>query len=142
MNYCACPVPLETSNPRTKGSCRKCGHILNPEWVSDDRQVAEFFARLTPVLGDEPTFPHFRELCQRRERAGRDYFGFRYLDRDNVAEGAEEAADGANYAYFEMLQARRLGLDPEEDLLLSAAQHFALAYASLAAAQHKHRGAP
>lgn len=142
MRLCECESPVESSDPHTNGSCAKCGASFGAEWYADDATVREFYDRLGLAMGGEPSYPHFRLLAEAREKAGRPLFGLRYLNRDNVADAAEEAADGANYALFEQLQCKRRGADPADDLILDAARHFALAYAALAAAQHKHRGAP
>lgn len=142
MSYCECPAPGVSLDPRHEGTCQRCGHRFDPEWLADDETVAEFYDRLALSLPGEPTFPHFRALATVRERSGRPIFGLAYLTRDNVAEGAEEAADGANYALLEGLRMKRAGIDPADDLLLSAARHFALGYAMLAEAQGKHRGIP
>lgn len=142
MRYCDCDSPVESMDRRTSGVCASCSRSFAPEWYADDRTVREFYDRLALAMGGEPSFPYFRQLAEAREKTGRPLFGLRYLSRDNVADAAEEAADGANYALFELLQSRRRGLDPADDLIFDAARHFALAYAALAAAQGKHRGMP
>lgn len=142
MRYCGCESPVESMDRRTSGVCAACSKPFGPDWYADDRVVKEFYDRLGLAMGGEPSYPHFRLLAEAREKTGRPLFGLRYLKRDNVRDAAEEAADGANYALFEQLQQRRRGVDTADDLILDAARHFALAYAALAAAQHKHRGVP
>jgi len=141
-SYCTCESPVESLDRRTSAVCAACGRRFSPEWYADDRAVAGFYDRLALAMFAEESFPHFRALAEARERTGRPIFGLRYLTRDNVADAAEEAADGANYAMFELFQKRRQGWDTADDLLLDAARHFALAYAALAAANHRHRGTP
>lgn len=141
MTDCECERPVESLDRRTSGICAACGRPFGA-WYANDAVVRDFYDRLGLAVVGEPSFPHFRRLAEARERTGRPLFGLRYLTRDNIADGAEEAADGANYALFELLAKRRAGTDTADDLILDAARHFALAYASLVAAQHKHRGAP
>lgn len=141
-SYCECERPVESLDRRTSAVCASCGRRFHPDWYADDWTVADFYDRLALAMWGEASFPHFRRLAEARERTGRPLFGLRYLQRDNIADAAEEAADGANYAMFELLQERRQGCDTADDLLLDAARHFALAYASLVAADHKHRGSP
>lgn len=142
MRYCICESPVDSPDERSRGVCAACGFKFDPAWYADDGAVRSFYDRLALAMFGEPSFPHFRALAEDRERAGRPAFGLRYLNRDNVVDAAEEAADGANYALFELLQSRRRGLDPADDLIFDAARHFALAYAALAAAQSKHRAMP
>lgn len=142
MRYCKCERPVESPDPRRLDTCSACGHSFDPAWYANDAAVREFYDRLALAMGGEPSFPYFRQLAEAREQAGRPLFGLRYLTRDNVMDGAEEAADGANYALFEMLQQRHHGNDPADDLIYDAARHFALAFAALAQAQDKRRGRP
>ena len=51
-----------------------------------------------------------------------------YLNRDNCAEGQEEAADGINYAIMESLRRAAHGHEDRRELALAAAHHFALAH--------------
>lgn len=74
---------------------------------------------------------HFTAICRHREMTGRRIFGDAYLNRDNIAEAWEEAADLANYAFFEALQRRNQGKDDRMDLALMAAHHAAMAHLTL-----------
>lgn len=108
--------------------------------MSDDPQIAEFFDRLEAAL-----FPRiareelpadwrsFRQQCEERELAGRDTFGHAYLRRDNAAAGLEEAADGANYGYFDIRRTEAQAGDVESvtQLALMAAQKFYEGYSLL-----------
>lgn len=90
--------------------------------------MREWLARLAalPEVSTE-----FLEQCYAREVAGREYFGLKFLNRDNAPEGMEEAADGANYAFFEILKSRRENGPDKEDRALRAAYHFAMAWNEL-----------
>ena len=73
------------------------------------------------------------DQCERRYEIGIDLFVDDegqplYLNRDNAAEGQEEAADGINYAIFEALKRAAEGKEDKRDLALAAAHHFALAH--------------
>ncbi len=74
---------------------------------------------------------HFIQTCRAREFAGRETFGSAYLGRDNIGEAWEEAADFANYAFFEVLNRRAEGKDDRMDLALIAAHHAAMAHLAL-----------
>jgi hypothetical protein len=125
-SFCRCPEPA--MNERRPDFCRRCGVRHNPRIVSSDRTMAEFFARLADLPGVNPA-----AMLEARDRelAGRDTFGLKYLARDNVAEGCEEAADGLIYAALEWLKDRRTGEEDMDPALLDAAHHFALAHAAL-----------
>ena len=69
--------------------------------------------------------------ARQRELAGRKEFGLRYLDRNNYAEGREEASDGVNYSMYAWLRGRRFGVEDIDPHLLAAARHFALAHQEL-----------
>lgn len=134
---CECVPPRERSYGRG-GSCQSCGRLIDTRYMTSDTTFAKFFTqvgRLPDVTAD------FVDHCEDRERAGRPIFGHRFLARDNAAEAQEEAADGANYCFMADLRYRRSagdaaepGADPE---LLTAAHHFALAWAAL----HRYRDA-
>lgn len=143
MTYCKCAEPRETLNPRKRGSCVKCGKQFDPAWVSSDDHVRVFFNRLSSCRYLEESFPAFRQMCERRELAGRETFGFRYLDRDNLTEAMEEAADLALYPYLDWLQAAREGRPDEDfDLVLTIAYHASLAFDAAVRLQHKRGGEP
>ncbi len=126
MSHCRCARP--SMNERRPDFCRRCGVKHDQRILSSDETLAEFQAQVAKLPG---VTPGILIDSHRRERAGRVEFGLKYLGRDNCAEGLEEAVDGLNYACFDWLNDRRAGakeIDPE---LLTAAYHFALAYAAL-----------
>ena len=126
MSHCRCERP--SLNERRPDFCRRCGVKHDPRILSSDETLAEFQTEVAKLPG---VTPGILIDSLNRERAGRVEFGLKYLGRDNCAEGLEEAADGFNYAFFDWLNDRRAGareIDPE---LLTAAHHFALAYAAL-----------
>lgn len=135
---CTCAAPLPSKNPRSLTTCNSCGFWVDPELLNLDRHVAEFFDRLAEALfpydkftGDLITAPwwdDFREHVVMRELAGREKFGLSYLERDNPAEAAEEATDLALYMLLDGIRAKRDGIDPEEDVALTAAYHAAQAH--------------
>jgi hypothetical protein len=102
--------------------------------------IGEFYDRLgeamfplDDLLSDKPTsdlceFREFRAQAEAREFAGREEFGRRYLSRDNCTDATEEAADLANYAMFDIAQARNFGQEEEWALALTAAKYAALAH--------------
>jgi hypothetical protein len=124
--------------------CADCKKRVRQAAVADDRRISLFFDRLQESLfrfdrvsGEllaPDTWFAFREQCQARERRGRDVFGLRYLsaDRDNPAEGLEEACDGAMYAYLDTLKSAHLGRDDADvHLALIAAQRAYQLYEAL-----------
>lgn len=123
---CECPVPRP--RPYDPGSCRDCGRIISPAWTPSDFNFETFFGRLSALPGVVPAFVF---QCRTRELAGRDVFGFRFCDRDNAAEGQEEAADLALYAHLHILRARREGRTEQLELALTAAHHAAMAWVAL-----------
>lgn len=135
LRECECPIPNPDTNPRRQGKCVRCGFVINPEWVSCDATIGEFFDRLAeyPGLGN---ILRFRRQCEEREHAGRGLYGHRHLARDAVGEGLEEAADGANYAHFLILESRRAGVEEPTSAAFEAAWHFARAHAALLRARH------
>lgn len=144
MSVCQCRKPGNPSNPRRSGSCVKCGKHFGPEWVSSDETFNQFFDRLRdsiPTVG--PEFDAFLLQCKQRELAGRDTFGYAYLDRDNVVEAYEEAVDGALYSFLDVLATiRDNGDDPDIGFALTAAASFYSAYRALVELHHKRLGAP
>jgi hypothetical protein len=159
-SLCTCPTPhrgYRTENrPRGDQFC-VCGGYIDPSWCSNDKTMGEIYDRLTllnrevvphPATG-EPTevvteiFDQFRIEALAREFAGRDKFGLRFLGRDNIRDGWEEATDGANYAAFEIIKSvNRRGDDSGEDYLLRAMQKFFEAYELLAEARRALKGSP
>jgi hypothetical protein len=133
VRECPCKPPVRSADPRRKGKCAACGLALNPDWLSSDETIAAFFDALAEATFPafdatgkpmtSPVFERFRRLCEHRERAGRTEFGLRYLNRDNVAEAEEEAADLANYAFFRALQHVREGGGLRNARSLRAAFH-------------------
>lgn len=142
MTFCECSEPRETANPRKAGSCVKCGKHFDPEWTSSDQTMTEFFNRLSSCRFLEESFPAFRQMCERRERAGRDTFGFSYLVRDNLEEAREELSDAAVYMALDILKARHDGTDECADLALTVAYHASRAFDALGQLQHKRGGEP
>lgn len=142
LRECSCPQPER--KPQKPDVCVRCGFYLNPRWMSNDATIQSFYDGVANGFsgGAPEWFDTFRLHCEQREYAGRKTFRESYLARDNVREGTEEAADGANYAFFKSLQEKRAGGDPQMDLALTAAQHFALAYKALAQMNDKDRGKP
>jgi hypothetical protein len=126
MSNCRCQSPR--LNDRRAGFCRRCGNRLSPRWLSSDETLAAFQTEVARLPG---VTPGILIDSHRRERAGRDEFGLKYLGRDNCAEGLEEAADLLNYAFFTWLNDRRAGVEEIDPDLLDAAHHAALAYAAL-----------
>lgn len=111
--------------------------------------LSEFFDRLEDVLFDTSArkaetpgwsdWLAFRRHAEAREEAGREHWGDEYLFRDNAAEGLEEAADGANYGYFDVERTRVEGGDVDEALQLAliAANHFYEGHRALHALRKK-----
>jgi hypothetical protein len=126
MSNCRCQSPR--LNDRRAGFCRRCGNRLSPRWLSSDETLAAFQTEVARLPG---VTPGILIDSHRRERAGRDEFGLKYLGRDNPAEGLEEASDLLNYAFFDWLNDRRTGVEEIDPDLLDAAHHAALAYAAL-----------
>ncbi len=122
---CACPIPRESVNPRTNGSCVACGKIIDPNWSSNDQTLGTFLDRLRDAFPGEPPegFDLFRRHCEHRERAGRKTFGESFHGRDNLAEGLEELVDLVLYMHLDILKSRRAGGDEDWDTALSAAFH-------------------
>jgi hypothetical protein len=139
---CRCDEPKCKTNPRHLKTCNKCGRNVSPTWDCTDENFNEFFDRLREALPGAIELDDFRKACADRERRGRHIFGHSYLVRDNIEEAVEEAADGANYAYFETLKNRRLGREDQIALALTAAQKFYEAYEALQLLRIKERGAP
>lgn len=139
---CPCPRPLMTPNPRCAGNCVKCGKRIEGDWVVTTESMDTLHALLVegrPI----PDYETFRAHAAAREYAGRQKFGYQYLSRDNAADGLEEAADGANYAFFELHKMHRTEYDQDSAaLLLDAAYHFAQAHHSLRQAISSREGTP
>jgi hypothetical protein len=144
LRVCGCHHPQRHVKPGREDFCVRCDAYLDPRWTSNDDTIQSFYEGVANgfIDGAPEWFQTFRLYCEARERAGRRIFGESYLARDNVREGAEEGCDGANYAFFKTLQLKRAGLDPQMDLALTAAKHFALAYEALAMMDQKAQGRP
>lgn len=129
MAFCDCPRPREHSKQGEKtGYCVRCGLKIDTRYTSNDQTMREWLGKLSELPGVSPVF--IRQ-CAARERAGRDTFEHRFLDRDNAAEATEEAADLANYCLMAWLKSRRDGRPIDEAAALDAAYHAALAYNAL-----------
>jgi hypothetical protein len=126
MSHCRCQSPR--LNERRPEYCRTCGVRLDPRWVSNDDTLAAFQTEVARLPG---VTPGILIDSHRRERAGRQEFGLRYLGRCNPSEGLEEASDLLNYSFFDWLNDRRAGVEEIDPDLLEAAHHAALAYAAL-----------
>lgn len=142
MSECDCRIPRPHPKPEKRGWCR-CGLRLGEGWESNDHNLDTFFNYLNSCQNVPATIAEFEALCERRERHGRDHFGFAYLDRDNIAEAAEEAADLLLYMYLHQLGAERKGdADEGRDLAYTAAFHAAQAYDALVRLKSKRSGSP
>jgi hypothetical protein len=106
--------------------------------------IGYFLGRVRDTLPGKspPWWQEFVRECSAREFRGRSVFGFQFMENDNAAEGMEEAADGANYAMYEIIKARRFGTHTDESLALTAVLHAYELYAALAALRAKHHGSP
>jgi hypothetical protein len=139
---CRCPRPADSDNPRNRGSCVKCGRAIPDEW--NTKHIAGLLDQVRAIFPGKPP-PNWQEFvrwCNDREFRGRDLFGLSYLDKDNCLEGMEEAADGANYAMFDVLRARRQGTHTDDALALTAVYHAFELFDALARLRGKHGGAP
>lgn len=127
--------------------CNTCRGELDPAWCTTPETFAEFWQRLAEAIfpmsvlyGDDAPGPPawFLQLelaCQQRYEVGHEEFGyseFNYLGRDNATEGQDEAADAANYAWFELLRQRQQGQEEEWATALTAAYHAAKLYEAMA----------
>jgi hypothetical protein len=121
--------------------------MLDPEWVSSDRTIGKLFDRLAEALppgeADSDEFYAFRAQCEAREKAGRNTFGFRYLNRSNTTEALEEAADFALYLMLDSLrEVRDNGSEEDMDLVLIGARHAYKAHATARHLRARRHGAP
>jgi hypothetical protein len=125
------------------GECLKCGRIIPAEWGSNNIEtLLDDFARaIVSDVEDAETWDAFRRMAIAREAAGRDHFGYRFLDRDNALDGLEEAVDGANYALFDVIKARKTGEHIDESLALTAVYHAWKLFIALAHMRAKRTGA-
>lgn len=151
---CTCQVPQELTDPRAAGRCRVCRGFIDPDadWAVNDRTHNAFLDRAEGALREAlqwpkdkpppPEWRYFRYLCLTREQEGRERYGFAHLGRDNIQAGAEEATDGCNYTWFDMLQAIRHGDDVEMDLVLTAVYHDFMAYQTRLKLRGKRHGSP
>ena len=147
ITHCPCPEPKEPLNPRGKGSCIKCGRLLNPEWVDSEKNVAKLFDRLAEALppgeADSEAWWAFRAHCESRERMGRSTFGFRYLNRSNTSEALEEAADYCLYLLLDSLrEIRDNGSEEDMDLVLIGARHAFKCHETARHLRARRHGAP
>lgn len=145
LRECECPEPNRHSNPRYPQKCVRCGWHISSEWDSNSENIKSFFDHLESVFPGSASddFRVFRQECERRELAGRKTFKHRYLARDNRVDAREEAADLANYMYFDVLQNLRLtGTEDEKELALTAAYHAYKAYEATLRLGRKRQGSP
>lgn len=142
---CACPAPLEATDPRRAGSCNKCGRTFEADWLSTDETVKEFFDWLESSIPatEMEEFTAFRRHCEEREKAGRETFGIAHLHRSNPTEATEEAADIGVYAHLAVLEERRNEGDAQEmSLALEGARYAYLAHKCFRELAAKRRGSP
>lgn len=153
MRECECRIPIAHPSPYKKHTCVKCGFWINPRWTSNDETVARFYDslaraqfhrdKLTKRLLIPDDFTVFRAEAEARERAGRDYFGLRFLGRENTRDAREEAGDGANYFLFDHLQyIRHHDEDEDIDEVLTGAYHAYKTYESARRLRLKRQGSP
>lgn len=70
-------------------------------------------------------------------------FGIAYMSRNNPFEAMEEAADAANYFFFDVLQNRqRQNRDDDLDLVLTGAWHAFKLHQVAQELSQKRRGTP
>jgi hypothetical protein len=146
IRYCTCPAPIQSANPR-KRDCLRCSFTIHPTVLSSNTTMAEFFDRLADVFpGGKPPaeFDSFRRQCETRERAGRTHFGIGYMLRSNPHEAMEEAADAANYFFFDVLQHRQRqdGEDTDFDVALTGAWYAFKLHQAAQELSRKRRGSP
>jgi hypothetical protein len=142
---CACIPPREGPDPRSKGSCVRCGKLIDQEALSTDETHAQFTGRLRSCFpGPPPTgFDDFCQTALERARGGREEFGHSHLDRDNCMEAEDEATDLLNYMHFDVLKAEREGYGEQDiDLALSTAFYAWKAFESARKLAAKRRGSP
>lgn len=123
------------------------------EFGANDRTHNEYLDRMESALREVEGWPRdkpppdawqtFRSLCLGREAAGRERWGAAHLTKDNLSEAVEEAADFANYLYFDLLCARRERGEHEDlSLALTACWHSYRAYLATQQLRAKRTGAP
>jgi hypothetical protein len=132
----------EFTDPRGKGSCRKCGRVIPDPFPAP--VVDEFFDRLQEGLegageGDPgPALDYYKLMALRRLAKGaREYGNTNFLnpDRDIPMEFIEECLDGSNYILMERLKTQPRGsADLQLDL---AAFHLFQAYQAMLQYRHK-----
>lgn len=140
MNGCTCNTPRPSSDPRKLTDCVVCGRYVRPEWSSS--QIGAMIDRLKdiPEVQTSRVFQGLRDLCVRREEAGRDQFGFRFLGRNNEQDVREEIADGINYQLFGTIRRRREGKEPYDEMALTGAFHAVRWYEANCEIERKLRG--
>lgn len=102
---------VPSANPRSTGSCVRCGRIITPVPARDHpleqaalADAAEIAAR---VSGDSsPPFP--RLVADRLALGAQTYGDLAFLDRDNALEAFPEGADAAAYLLLEIQRLRPL----------------------------------
>lgn len=137
--YCQCETPRPSPNPRHNGAC-VCGRRLDPRASCNDATMQSFMDGLAVIFPDPPEwFEHFRSHIERREKAGRDYFGESYQGKDNAGEAMEEIADACIYTLLHTLRMKREGKDALMDVALTVARDAANAYRGLLVLQGEAR---
>lgn len=142
--FCKCETPRDSVDPRRAGWCARCLRRLNPEWLSTDKTVREFFDSLQRALpSHDSEWQAFRQMCETRERVGRKEYGLEYFKRNNLNEAMEEASDLALYPFLDSLVAIKDGRAGEDyDLVLEIAFHAFQAYRKILRLQHKRHHCP
>jgi hypothetical protein len=132
----------EFTDPRGKGSCRKCGRVI-PNPLTKEC-VDGFFGRLAEGLQGAgegelgPAFDYYKLLAtQRLAKGAAEYGNANFLgpDRDLSMEFIEELVDAANYLLMERIKTHPRGsADLQLDL---AAFHSFKAYEAMLSYRHK-----
>jgi hypothetical protein len=150
VRICICEKPIPSPIPAHAGQCLRC--VSKIESLTTDDTVAKFFDRLGESLFPYDPFGElvssdawesFREHCERRELAGRDTFGNRFMSRDSILEAEEEAADLALYLLLDNLRHElEEGEDRDVDLVMTVAMFAFKGYEALLRLKAKRAGAP
>lgn len=138
LRECVClergRLPRRSTHPLRSGThCEACGFVLG-EWADTPARVGEFFTRLELYVEQGarwalPALGSLRAQVEARKRVGYNQFGYRYMQRNNVVEGLEEAADFVLYMLLDELRDRFEKQDFTAELM-QAAYFATLAYAA------------
>lgn len=136
-----------SDNPRSAGSCRKCGRILprrdrdyEAAFLGDVAQLTEQLKGLAFSPGDMALF--VQHVVERLEIGAARYGDHDFASKDNLAEAEQEPPDIAGYAVLEL--ERLLHVQADADLiadvrvdLVSASAHAAISDEYLRRARRK-----